>query len=452
MQYAIVDIETTGGSYRTERIIEIAVFIFDGEQVVESFQTLINPERSIAPYITALTGISNSMVENAPKFYEVAKEIFQITENRVFVAHNVNFDYWFVKYEFKRLGGNFSRSTLCTVKLARKIFPKHRSYSLGNICEALGIKIDSRHRAAGDALATVELFNRLLTANPQEIHQKLDFGISGLHANLDRKALDHLPEEAGVYYFFDENDELIYIGKSKNIQQRIHSHFYSTATRKALEMKNRIARIDYEVTGSELVALLKESKEIKKFKPLYNRAQRRNAKDYGLFILTNEKGYLCFEIAKNLDFHVPVMMFDTAEDGRNFLFKAVEQHRLCQKLAGLYHTKNACFHYQIKQCAGACIGQESAESYNERALKVAEQYDLSNKSFVLIDQGRNEEEKAIILVKNGRYLGYGFFDKNESVRKTADFVHYIQKEEDNHEVRNLIKRYLKENKVQKIDF
>jgi DNA polymerase III subunit epsilon len=166
--YAVVDIETNGGNFKTGKITEIAIFLFNGEEITESFQTLINPETEIPYQITRLTGITDKMVRNAPKFYEVARKIVEMTANRIFVAHNVSFDYNFIRQEFLNLGYNYHRKTLCTVEMSRKYLPGYPSYSLGNICSALDIKLSDRHRAAGDARATVELLHRLL----KEYNQK----------------------------------------------------------------------------------------------------------------------------------------------------------------------------------------------------------------------------------------------------------------------------------------
>jgi DNA polymerase III subunit epsilon len=163
--FAIIDIETTGNSYRYGKITEIAIYHHNGNKITDSFHSLIHPEMDIPFFITQLTGIDNQMVQGAPRFYEVAKKIVEMTAGRVFVAHNVQFDYKFVKEEFKRLGYDFNCKTMCTVKLARKLLPGHKSYSLGKLCSDLEIEINGRHRAAGDALATVKLFEILLKKN-----------------------------------------------------------------------------------------------------------------------------------------------------------------------------------------------------------------------------------------------------------------------------------------------
>ena len=208
--YAIIDIETTGGNASRERITEIAIFIHDGKQVVNEYSTLVNPECKVPPFVARLTGITDEMLVNAPKFYEVARDIVEITEGCTFVAHNAAFDYSFVKQEFLNLGYKYKRPVLCTVKMSRKLLPGHKSYSLGNLCNSLGIQITSRHRAAGDALATVKLFDRLLSVDPTLNQIPTD----GLHPSLDRTVFSSLPSTAGVYYFHDENAKLLYIGKS----------------------------------------------------------------------------------------------------------------------------------------------------------------------------------------------------------------------------------------------
>ena len=227
--YAIIDIETTGLSPAIEKITEIAIYLHDGEKITDSYSTLINPERRISPYITQLTGITNEMVEDAPKFWEIAKDIITLTENRTFVAHNASFDYNFIRSEFKSLGYNFSRDRLCTVKLSRKIIPGFKSYSLGNLCNSLHIIVNDRHRAMGDAFATVKLFELLLTKD-----KSLGKKTNTKFYNIEASKIASLPEEAGVYYFYNQQGDIIYIGKSKDIRARVFSHFNNETTGKPL--------------------------------------------------------------------------------------------------------------------------------------------------------------------------------------------------------------------------
>ena len=294
--YAIIDIETTGGSPRHERITEIAIYIFDGEKILREYTTLVNPDRSIPYFITGLTGITNEMVADAPMFFEVARDIVEITEGMTFVAHNARFDYSFIRQEFKNLGYNFNRKVLDTVSLARKLLPGHKSYSLGKLCNDLDIKINGRHRAAGDALATVELFRILLEAEKEQDKELIkNARNSKLNPDFDTSVLERLPEEPGVYYFYNKDNKLIYIGKSKNIRSRVMSHLSNNRSKRAMEMRENIVTIDWEPTGNELIALLKESEEIKRDKPIYNRAQRRSGFQWGIYHYTNQEGYACFE-------------------------------------------------------------------------------------------------------------------------------------------------------------
>ncbi len=274
--FAIVDIETTGGSPIAEKITEIAIVVHDGEKPVNEFCTLINPEKKIPYFISGLTGITNTMVSDSPKFFEVAKKIIELTKDCILVAHNASFDYQFIRNEYKRLGYNYSREKICTVQLSRKLMPGLNSYSLGKLCSTLNIHNSARHRAGGDAEATTRLFEYLLKIST---NKELNYNILScidkkiIHPNLSVEKIHNLPDETGVYYFYNDNNELVYIGKSKNIKTRVMSHFRNNNTKKAIEMRNEIANIDYELTGSELIALLKESHEIKIHKPLYNRAQ-----------------------------------------------------------------------------------------------------------------------------------------------------------------------------------
>ena len=253
------------------------------------------------------------MVEDAPCFYEIAKKLIELTEGRIFVAHNARFDYSFIRQEYKSLGYNFKRSILDTVALSRKLLPGHCSYSLGNICKDLNIMINGRHRAAGDALATVKLFEILIAKDLElnGIRPSLlkNTKASKLNPKLDLNKVDSIPDEPGVYYFYNEKGDLIYIGKSRNLQQRISTHLSNNSTNRAMEMRDIIADIDWETTGSELIALLKESFEIKRNKPVYNRAQRRTSFQWGIFSFTDQNGYLNYRYGPVNDDEAPVSVF-----------------------------------------------------------------------------------------------------------------------------------------------
>jgi DNA polymerase-3 subunit epsilon len=452
--YAIVDIETTGGSARLEKITEIAVYLHDGEKITGEFASLINPERNIPYFITSLTGISNEMVENAPKFYEIARQIVELTEGRTFVAHNARFDYSFIRQEFKSLGFNFKRQLLDTVSLSRKLLPGHRSYSLGNLCKDLGIAIEGRHRAAGDALATVRLFEMLLARDIQVNGDgrplMKNTKLSKLNPLLDTAKIDRIPEEPGIYYFYNEKGDLIYIGKSRNLHQRISTHLSNNTTNRAMEMRDLIADIEWEPTGSELIALLKESFEIKKNKPVYNRAQRRTGFHWGIFSFTDDNGYINFRYGKVTMEDIPVSVFTSKERARAKLNNLIEKYSLCQKLTGLYESDGACFHHQVGMCKGACIGIESTEDYNDRAGKAAEEFLFARRNFFIIDTGRDTEERCAVKIVNGKYLGYGYFNINDIGFGLSSVHDCIKLSEDNRDIQVILKQYLKNNRVEKI--
>lgn len=439
--YAIIDVETTGGNFASERLTEIAIYLHDGEKIVDEFSTLINPEQSIPFMITRLTGITNEMVAGAPRFYEVAKKIVEMTEGATFVGHNASFDYNFIRHEFKRLGYNFRRQTLCTVRMSRKLLPGLPSYSLGNLCEMLGIRIENRHRAAGDALATVKLLELLLKTDPETIDRFSGFSIPEM--------IKAVPDETGVYYMHDEQGKIIYIGKSKNMFDRLVQHYRNNDTRKAVEMRNKMASVSFERTGSELVALLFESDEIKKHKPLYNRQQRRAIFSYGMFDFVDENGYRNLKIGHRFNGQQAITSFTTMEHARKYLYGIVERFTLCQKLYGLYETQGACFHFGIRQCRGACTGAETPESYNRRADAAIRLSGFMHPDFYILGKGRDDEELSVVKVAAGRYCGFGFIHSGETLR-VENLDSCIKCRDDNRDTRQIIQTYLKKNPKTKI--
>jgi DNA polymerase-3 subunit epsilon len=450
--YAVIDIETTGGSARLEKITEIAIYIHDGKHIVDEYSTLINPERNIPYFITALTGISNEMVEDAPRFFEVAKKIVELTEGNVFVAHNARFDYSFLRQEFGMLGYNFKRPLLDTVSLSRKLLPGHRSYSLGSLCDDLGIEIKGRHRACGDALATVRLLEFLL-----ERDQVLNNGslmknrkASKLHPSLDMKKVEEIPEEPGIYYFYNDAGEVIYVGKSRNLFQRVNTHLSNNTSARAMEMRSMIADISWECTGSELIALLLESAEIKSRKPLFNRAQRRTGFRWGIYHYTDNNGYIRFEHRNAGDDAAPLALFTSRDNARAKLEQIISEYNLCQKLCGMYDTDGACFHRQVSLCRGACCGEEEPSSYNERALKVLDEFIFAERNFFIIDRGRDSEERSAVRILNGKYGGYGYFNINDVGFGLTAIHDCITKAQDNRDIQVIIKGYLKNHRVERI--
>lgn len=454
--YAIIDLETTGGQAAQDRITEIAIFLHDGHQVVDSYATLLNPERPIPGHIQHLTGITNEMVREAPKFHEVARRIVEMTEGCVFVAHNVRFDYSFLKKEFADLGYTYSRKTLCTVRLSRALLPGLPSYSLGKLCRSIDIPLENRHRAFGDAEATARLFSRLMDVNRQAVEQdanrKVDEPVktamkqSLLPPHLPPERMQELPDAAGVYFFWDGTGKLLYVGKSKSIKKRIAQHFaVEFKSRKSMEFKNSIADITWELTGSELVALLYESHLIKHHKPPYNRAQRRSVFGTGIFMEENADGYLCLRYGKtDPSGREPLIALTNFNQAKGFLFHKVGRFGLCQKLCDLYRTPGACFDFHVHQCKGACVGKEDKDAYNKRVLEAVASFTFAHESFVVIGQGRRRGEKTIVVVEHGRYRGFGYADEEVVTASTmADFKELIQPYADNKDTSQIIRQYLR---------
>jgi DNA polymerase III subunit epsilon len=444
--YAIVDIETTGGYSQGHRIIEIAIIIHDGKNVVDQFSSLINPEKYIPPFITSLTGISNDMVSGAPKFFEIAKDVYQLLENKVFVAHNVGFDYSFIHDEFRSLGSSLAMKKLCTVKLSRKIIPGLPSYSLGNLCGNLGIHIDNRHRAFGDANATAKLFEILLAKDVSKFIEKSlkkSTREAILPQHLNFETVQDLPEAPGVYYFIDQKGKIIYIGKAKNIRKRILSHFSGTS--KGLVKQNfinEICEVKYDLCGNELIALLHESQQIKRFWPKYNRAQKQVGYNYGIFLYEDRIGYKRLSLGKVNVGLQPVITFSSLSDGRVFLNDKISLHQLCGKLAGMQKTPGACFDYSLKLCKGACNGKENVEDYNSRMEEALGSFAHENRSFTILGRGRSNGENSVILVENGKYLGFGFISNVVKTRDFNELKQHIQPFEDNPDIRKILKSAL----------
>lgn len=449
--YAILDIETTGGKYNEEGITEIAIYKFDGHEVIDQFISLVNPERPIQPFVANLTGINNNMLRNSPKFYEVAKRIVEITTQCVIVAHNASFDYRILQTEFSRLGFDYERQSLCTVELSKKLIPDQESYSLGKLVRGLGIPLSDRHRASGDALATVKLFKLLLTKDThKEIITKTvrDDPKRQVDDKLIR-LIEEAPTATGVYYMHREDGKIIYIGKSKNIKKRLNQHFTSDAG-KAKRMQVEVARVSYEITGSELVALLKENQEIKSNRPKYNKALRKTVFDHALYEFTDDKGYIRFKVSKIDRRSSYITSFTNKMQAQNYLHRWVEEFGLCQKLTGIDKSEGNCFKYTIKECYGACIDHESPEDYNKRASELIQHHSLYQKSMIIIDRGRAVDEQSLVLIENGKFKGIAYFNLNHQVTNLEILHSIITPMKHNRDAQHIIQSYTRKQQKLKI--
>lgn len=428
MKYVIVDIETTGGNPSQGGITEIAAILYDGERVVDRFHSLIDPQKMIPGFITGLTGIDSHMLEGAPTFSEVAEELHDFLKGNVFVAHNVNFDYSFIKEALKVTGIEYNAPKLCTVRLSRKAFPGYGSYSLGRICGQLSISIKDRHRAVGDAEATVELFDKIFKSSPDVILQTLkkSSGESFLPPHISKERFMEIPESTGIYYFHDKNGQVIYVGKANDIRSRFKGHF-SANSKDKMQLYNEIHDISWELTGNEFLAFLLESLEIKRLWPKYNKALKYNSWNWGLYHYEDGQGFLRFLIGKNSAKIKPLLEFESHSEGWKYLMDQVEAFQLCSKLSGIQKTSGACYDFPLQKCLGACCGHESPETYNNRVNGFLESIMEQDGAVMIKERGIFPNETAFLYFEKGVFSAYGFLNIEESYSDESEILQSLKK-------------------------
>jgi len=449
--YAILDIETTGGQFNEEGITEIAIYKFDGHEIVDQFISLVNPEIPIQPFVVKLTGINDAMLRSAPKFFEVAKRIIEMTNDCVLVAHNAEFDYRILRTEFRRLGYDFKQKTLCTVELSKKLLPEQTSHSLGKLVRALGIPMADRHRASGDALATVKLFKLLLDKdlNKEIVKELIKFEVQKGIAPKLLDIVESLPSKTGIYYIHREDGNIIFIGKSRNIKKRVNQHF-TGITRSAKKIQNEVFTVTYEETGSELISILKESEEIKRNRPIYNRMSPKSNFSWAIYIEKDENEFLNLKLQKADGRKKEIKSYTSQLEGKEALLRISTEFQLCHKLTGLFVGKSHCFKHSVNECDGACSGKITASEYNVRVQNFIEKNQFENKTLVLVDRGRNISERSAVLVENGVYKGYTFFDLNYQINKIEILRNIIVPMQSTRDSKNIIQNYIRKGKIIKI--
>lgn len=455
MLYAVVDIETTGGFASGNGITEISILIHDGSRVIDGFETLINPQQDIPFYIQTLTGITDEMVRKAPLFEEVAPRIYDLLHNKIFVAHNVNFDYSFVRHQLAQAGFQLQCKKLCTVRMSRKIIPGHSSYSLGKLCSVLNIELNDRHRAGGDAAATAILLALLLEKDKEGVIPLSLNKVSKeqvLPPNLSKTHIDKLPSNPGVYYFKDHKGKIIYIGKAVNLKKRVCSHFSGNSiNRQRQEFLKNIYEIDFTVCGTELMALILEVSEIKKHWPENNKALKRFEQKYALFAFEDQNGYIRLGIDKYKKNSQAIYTFDSLLAGQHMLRAMIKEHTLCEKLCFIQKNRVSCTAYTIEQCNGACIAAEEPEIYNERVEAAIVHLKSALPSFALIGSGRNEEEQSCLWVEKGKFCGMGYISFHADINDLENLKSCIVPYPSNDYILNLILDYAESHTHQKIE-
>jgi DNA polymerase-3 subunit epsilon len=455
MLFAVVDIETTGGYASQNGITEISIQIHDGNRIIESFESLVRPDHAIPPYIEALTGISNDLVSTAPKFESLAGKIYELLHDKVFVAHNVNFDFSFIRHQLEESGYKLQCKKLCTVRLSRKIFPGFPSYSLGKLCLSLNIELNNRHRAGGDAAATAVLLGLLLRADQQGyISQSLNKASKeqAIPPNLSGSAIERLPENPGVYYFKDQKGKVLYIGKAKNLKKRVCSHFTgNNSGKQRQEFLKNIYDIDFEICGTELMAFILEATEIKRLWPENNRAMKRFEQKYSLFSYTDQRGYIRLGVDKFKKQGPSLYNFNSLSEGHSLLRMLIKEHFLCERLCFIQKNRLACTGLEEGKCSGACIGKESAAAYNVRVKYAIRQLEDMLPTFAVIDQGRTEDEQSCLWVEKGQFYGMGYISAYTDVNNAALLKSTLSPLPSNDYILNLILSYTAANPGKKFN-
>ncbi|MEX0274737.1 MAG: exonuclease domain-containing protein [Flavobacteriaceae bacterium] len=437
--YAILDIETTGGKYNEEGITEIAIHVFDGHKVVDRFISLVNPEREIQPFVVNLTGINNTMLRSAPKFHEVAKRIVQITENTVLVAHNAQFDYRILRTEFKRLGYEFERKTLCTVDLAKHLLPDAESYSLGKLVRSLGIPVSDRHRANGDALATLGLFKILLNkdSGKEIIKGTVRNESEGELTENQLRIVEKLPNAVGVYYMHNKDGEIIYLAKSQDLKKRVNQHFTNNSP-EGRKLQKETKKVTFELTGNGLAAELKEYFETRRNRPKYRNKTRKRLFSHGLLVRSTTHGYLGLSIEPVTGGGAYVATFNSAQGGENFIDKITQEHSLYPQINSLSKEEA----HRIP---------ENTDEYNERVQKALDSHSVSQKNVVLLDKGRDVGEHCAFLIKDGKFRGFGYCGLNHQLNNIHILESIIVPMDGDSNAKHIIETYLrKRNGIKKM--
>lgn len=437
--YAILDIETTGGQYNEEGITEIAIYKYDGNQLIDQFQSLVNPEKEIQPFVVKLTGINNAMLRSAPKFFEVAKRIIEITDGCVVVAHNADFDYRILRTEFRRLGYDFVKETLCTVELSQKLLPDMPSYSLGKLVRSLGIPITDRHRAGGDAMATYKLFELLLSKDKEKdilksmIKSDIKQGLNPKYLDI----VDSLPPTVGIYYIHNQEGHIIYIGKSTNIKKKVLQHFTSNSSTNK-KIQNETFTVTFEKTGNELISLLKEAEEITVNKPKYNRLTKKNIFAYSLYLKTNIDGYFYLSIDKTDGRKRNIMAFTSPSEGRKFIARVFQDFETPFFLDTIYEKKS-------KKITPDSFSKEleiDFTTYNAALLALFNSFRIDEGNVMLVDKGRKLEEKSAVVLVDGKITGYCFFGLNYQINAPERIAANLTPITFNRVNRNIVLNYL----------
>jgi DNA polymerase III subunit epsilon len=406
---AFIDLETTGLSPTRDRIMEVGIVRVENNKIITTYETLINPQTYLSPYIESMTGITERALQRAPLFADIQEKITELLEGAFFVAHNARFDYGFLYNEFKRCGIKFSSKQICTAKLSRKLFPQEKRHSLESIIERYGFTYERRHRAFDDAHILWQFFQYLQQKIPVSLlEQELVNTLKkpSLPVGLAPDSIETLPEAPGVYLFYGENGVPLYVGKSINIKERVLSHFSSDhSSSKEMQLSQQVRSIETITTSGELGAFIKESALVKKLQPIYNRQLRISRKLVVLKQRKSPEGYYLtsMETVNQMnaeDIQDIVGIFRSQQQAKEFLIVQAQKHHLCEKLLGLEKTKSACFRYRLHTCKGACVQEEKSIAYNMRFIQAFAEYKIKSWGFtgpIVIREKNDKGEESLIV-------------------------------------------------------
>ncbi len=440
-----VDIETTGGSARTSRVLEVAAIRVEPDGTTREFSTLINPQTYVPANITRITGITSGDIVDAPMFNDIADELNDILSGAVFIAHNVRFDYSFIKMEFTALGIDFSPKLLCTVRLSRALYRLEKGHSLAKLIERHDIPVLDRHRALADAHAIKYFAELAFNQHGQDTFNQMverQLRTQYLPPNLDVEELETVGNVPGVYIFKNEVGQPMYVGKSVTLKNRILSHFRDTSARE-VKISQTVHHVETIPTGSELAALVLESKLVKELKPLFNR-QLRRVSSYALLMKDEVDGYATLTVKSDsidgeTDLSKVYGVYETRTKAKTRVLELTRTFELCPKLMSIEKAKGACFSYSLGRCRGACISEESAELYNRRFELALEHHKIAtwpHRTAVAVPINPQGER---VIIDNWIIRGYLNAEGStvyDSMEPTFDVDEY-----------KIIKRFLRENKA-----
>jgi DNA polymerase-3 subunit epsilon len=415
-KFAVIDVETTGGFASGHRVTEVGIVISDGQQILEEYHTLINPLRDIPHYITTLTGITNAMVANAPTFEAVAESIQAFMQDAVFVAHHVDFDYSFIRNEMNLAGVDFKAQKLCTVRYARSLLKDQPRFGLARLAQRFNIINDNPHRALSDAQTAAHILHRLIAIDGGDMLQKKISKLATevkIPAGLPPEQFHDLPHAPGVYFFYGADGKPLYIGKAKDLKARVTTHFRQAETARTQAFMRNIVKIETHLTGSELLAFVKEDVEIRKYWPPHNSAQKRANISYHVITYADQNGAIRLGVKKARLASDAIQTFQSLRAAKAWLNEQVLTYELDPEFCGL-----ASMLYDFKI--------PSVEEHNERFYKLKLELNENNGEFLVLEKGRNNTERGFVWVRNGAVTALGFAPRNSDFSNSDSLAEHAE--------------------------